>query len=228
MIRLIENWKKTLDGKSFVGAVLMDLSKTFDCIPHNLLIAKLNAYGFSGKTVTLIYSYLKRRKQNVKIENFGSDFLTLLSGAPQRFILGPILFNLFINNSLATLKMSEFYNITDDNTISTASENMSSLMQTFEKESETEVEWSKQNKMIVNPDKFQAMLLEKRNENNKLCLKINNQTIKTTNCVKLLGINIDCKLNFDSHNSDLCKKTSMELNALNRLRAFIGNKEISY
>ena len=81
--------------------------------------------------------------------------------------------------------------------------------------------------MIVNPDKFQAMLLEKRNENNKLCLKINNQTIKTRNCIKLLGINIDCKLNFDSHNSDLCKKASMELNALNRSRAFIGNKEIS-
>ena len=133
MICIIEHWKNALDEKFFVGAVLMDLSKTFDCIPYNLLIAKLNAYGFCEKTVTLIYSYLNRRKQNIKIENFGSDFLTLLSGVPQRFILGPILFNLFINNSLATLKMSEFYNIADDNTISTASENMSSLMQTSKK-----------------------------------------------------------------------------------------------
>ena len=105
---------------------------------------------------------------------------------------------------------------------------MSHLIETLEKESETAIEWFNQNKMIVDQDKFQAMLPEKRNENNQSCLKINNQTIKTTNCVKLLGINIDCKLNFDSHNSDLCKKTSMELNALNRLRAFIGNKEISY
>ena len=70
------------------------------------------------------------------------------------------------------------------------------------------------------------MLLEKRNKNNQSCLKINNQTIKTTNCVKLLGINIDSKLNFDSHISDLCKKASMQLNALNRLRAYIGNKEM--
>ena len=53
--------------------------------------------------------------------------------------------------------------------------------------------------MIVNPEKFQAMLPEKRNENNQSCLKINNQTIKTTNYVKLLGINIDSKLNFDSY-----------------------------
>ena len=70
MIRLIQNWKKALDEKIFVGAVLMDLSKAFDCIPHGLLIAKLHAYGFSEKTVIFIYSYLKCKKQNVKIENF--------------------------------------------------------------------------------------------------------------------------------------------------------------
>ena len=80
--------------------------------------------------------------------------------------------------------------------------------------------------MIVNPEKFQAMLLEKRNENNQSCLKINNQTIKTTNSVNLLRINIDSKLNFDSHISDPCKKASMRLYALNRLRAYIGNKEM--
>ena len=80
--------------------------------------------------------------------------------------------------------------------------------------------------MIVNPDKFQATLLEKRNENNQSCLKTNNQTIKTTNCVKLLGINIDCELHFDSHISDLCKNESMQLNALKRLKAYIENKEM--
>ena len=62
---------------------------------------------------------------------------------------------------------------------------------------------------MVNQDKFQAILLEKRNENNPSRLKINNQTIKPTNCVKLLGINID-----SSHISDLCKKASMQLNVL--------------
>ena len=83
LIRLTENWKKALDEKFFAKAVLMDLSKAFDCIPHDLLIAKLHVYVFSEKSVTFIYSYLKRRKQNVKIENFYKDFLTLLSGVPQ-------------------------------------------------------------------------------------------------------------------------------------------------
>ena len=70
LIRLIENWKKTLNEKFLVVTVLMDFSKAFDCIPHDLPIAKLHAYSFSQKTVTFIYSYLKRRKQKVKINNF--------------------------------------------------------------------------------------------------------------------------------------------------------------
>ena len=113
----------------------------------------------SVKKLTFIYSYLKRRKQNVKIENFYSNFLTLLSGVPQGSILGPILFNLLHNDLLATLKRLELYNFADDNTISTASKNMSHLIQILEKESETAGKWFNQNKLIVNPDKFQAMLL---------------------------------------------------------------------
>ena len=67
LLRLIEQWKSALDNKNFVGAVLMDLSKAFDYIPHDLLIVKLHAYGFSENSLTFFYSYLKRRKQNVKI-----------------------------------------------------------------------------------------------------------------------------------------------------------------
>ena len=58
LIRLIENWKKHLDNKKIVGTVLMDLSKAFDCIPHDLLIAKLHAYGFNKKALTFLYSNL--------------------------------------------------------------------------------------------------------------------------------------------------------------------------
>ena len=59
LIRLIENWEKQLDNKKFVGAVLVDLSKAFDCVPHDLLIAKINAYGFEMDTLVLFFSYLK-------------------------------------------------------------------------------------------------------------------------------------------------------------------------
>ena len=64
LIRLIENWKKALDKKFLVGIVSIDLLRAFNCIPDDLLIAKLHAYGFFQKTVTFIYLCLKPRKKS--------------------------------------------------------------------------------------------------------------------------------------------------------------------
>ena len=72
----------------------MDLSKAFDCIPHNLLIVKLHAYSFNKKALTFLYSYLKRRRQSVKINDTENFFQILLSRVPQGSVLGPALFNL--------------------------------------------------------------------------------------------------------------------------------------
>ena len=90
-MRLIKEWKEKLDKGFFAGAVLMDLSKEFDCISHDLLIAKLNADGFDRKSLVYFYSFLKRRKQYVNVNNIQSTFQTLLSGVPQRSIFGPFL-----------------------------------------------------------------------------------------------------------------------------------------
>ena len=78
LLRLIEEWKTNLDNNFAVGAVLMDLSKAFDCIPHYLLIAKLVAYSFEEKTLLYIYSYLENRKHCVKINNINSNFQNLV------------------------------------------------------------------------------------------------------------------------------------------------------
>ena len=69
----------------------MDLSKAFDCVPHDLLIAKLHAYGLSFDTATFLNSYLKDGKQNVRINNIFSVFQNIFSGVPKGSILGPIL-----------------------------------------------------------------------------------------------------------------------------------------
>ena len=94
IIRLLEEWRETLDKNFIVGAVLMDLSKAFDCIPHDLIIAKLAAYGFKRETLGLIYSYLKGRKQCVKINNTYSDYNEIISGVQQGSIPGPVFFSL--------------------------------------------------------------------------------------------------------------------------------------
>ena len=72
-LRLIENWKAVLNSNLFTGAASMDLAKAFDSTPHDLLIARLHAYGFSFETLTFLNSYLRNCKQCVKINNICSD-----------------------------------------------------------------------------------------------------------------------------------------------------------
>ena len=174
LLRLKENWKKSLDNKNFVGTVLMDLSKAFDCVPHDLLVAKLHAYGLSKDGVTFIYSYLKRRKQGVKINDTESIFQILLSGVPQGSILGPILFNIFINDLFLFINEVELANFADDNTLYTSKKDVEEVLKVLEKESKSAIDWFKINDMIVNLDKFQAMILSFDNKEKKCDLNINN------------------------------------------------------
>ena len=99
----------------------MDLLKAFDCIPHELLIATLYAYGLSEETTTFLYSYLKWREQRVRIDDILCSLQVLSSGVPQGSTLGPILFNLFLYDLLEVLENSDIYNFADDNAISVAS-----------------------------------------------------------------------------------------------------------
>ena len=96
LMAMIEKWRKFQDIGGHADALLTDLSKVFDCIDHELLIAKLNAYGFDTNALKSIYSYLKGRKQRTKINFSYSSFAEILLGVSQGSILRPLLFNAYI------------------------------------------------------------------------------------------------------------------------------------
>ena len=203
----------------------MDLSKAFDYIPHDFLIAKLHAYGITKKSLTFLYSYLKRRKQGVKINDTESLYQILLSGVPQGSILGPVLFNLFINDLFLFIKEADLANFADDNTLYVSKKNLAEVLEVLERECETAINWFKENNMIVNPDKFQTMIIISNKEQNNTPVKINGVDVTLESSVKLLGIEIDNKLNFEKHISTLCNKASNQLNAIGRLQPYMCQKE---
>ena len=97
-----ELWKLANDKKEIFGALLIDLSKAFDCMSHDLLVAKIDAYGFDDLSTRLIKSYLSNRKQRTKIGSVLSEWLEIKDGVPQGSILGPLLFNIYISCLLYT------------------------------------------------------------------------------------------------------------------------------
>ena len=82
LLRLLEDWRKALDNHECIAAILMDLSKAFDCLPHGLLIAKLKAYGLSEEAVRLLDSYLNDRSQQINLGPYGSSWEKLFKGVP--------------------------------------------------------------------------------------------------------------------------------------------------
>ena len=117
MVRLLE------EGV-YIGGVFMDLSKTFDSVPHDLLLAKPAAYSVDESVLRYIYSYLLNRKQCVRINDINNDFLNVISGIPQGSIVGPILFNCFFNDFFYVTKIANAHNFADNNTLTAFANNI--------------------------------------------------------------------------------------------------------
>ena len=154
LLTLIENWRKDLLKNHKIGASLMDLSKAFDCMPHDLLIAKFKAYGVQDQSIKMIKSYFSDREQRVRIGNVHSSWKTTIKGVPQGSVLVPIFFNVFINDIFYFIKRARLTNYADDNTLSFAHPNFQIVKSCLEAEAAKAIWWFFINLMQANPEKF--------------------------------------------------------------------------
>ena len=206
----------------------MDLSKAFDCLPHDLLLCKLKSYGFSDNACNLIGSYLTDREQRVKYGGSFSQWTNILRGVPQGSILGPLLFNIFMNDFFFFLKgKCDLYNYADDNTLSVHDHDLRSLKTTLETAAQIGIKWFHDSDMKVNPDKFQAMLLTSSTQchPDNYCFEIEGVKLKPEKSVKLLGVYIDDKLKFHDHITHICKQAAKQISVLRRFSTILSQKE---
>ena len=128
----------------------------------------------------------------VRINNINSDFLNVVSGLPQGSIVGLILFNCFFDDFFYVIEIANARNFADDKTLNAFANNIQNLIHFLEHESNVTIKWFKDNEMILNPGKFQAIILDKKKNNHtQEMIKIDNKALKVKSSVKLLGVQID-------------------------------------
>ena len=197
------------DKKEVYGAILTDLSKAFDCISHDLLLAKLNDYGFDKSALNVIHNYLFGRSQKTKKGSSFSDLLDILYGVPQGSILGPLLFNINLCDLFLCEYSSEFSN---------CGKNYDEVINKLEDTIEKLFNWFQCNNFKANASKCHFFLSPYK----PVTIKIKDSPIESSDSEKLLGVTIDSKLSFDDHITILCRKTSQKLHALSRVASYMS------
>ena len=211
LMTMLEKWNGALDKGGNISVLFMDLSKAFDKINHDLLVVKLKSYGFSINVLDLICSYLKKRKQPVQINNSFSSAKMVHSGLPQGSINGPLLFDLFKNDSVLFLSETLLSNYADDNNLYSIGKDLDVIKNMIRKDFRALTEWFSKNDMVLNKKKCHYVSIGRNTENDEF--EFDNLLLENSKEEVVLGVTIDNKLTFDSHIKNICRKAGQKLGA---------------
>ena len=183
---MLEKWKSAVDNQKRSGVLLTDFSKAYDYLSHDLLTAKLNAYGFSIDSLRLVQDYSTNRKQRTKINSAYSSWEEILFRVPQGSILGPLLFNIFLCDLFFIMGDIDFASCANDNTPYTTGNYMEDVLFKWQTSSKILFQWFKDNQMKDNSDKYHFIC----STNDTVNLVVENQIIDNSKCEKLLGMKL--------------------------------------
>ena len=230
LIKLTDELLFNMDNDKVTGMISIDFKKAFDLVNHETLLKKLQMHGLTNSAVKWFHSYLSDRKQCVKVNGCTSSLLPINQGIPQRTMVGPMLFLIFINDAPLYVQNSSMNIYADDATLISSSrwDNISPMNNNIQKDLENIQQWAVMNKMIINEKKTISMLirgkklrkriekqpLAQNNSVDQLSIILNNSPIENVHSHKILGIEVDEDLDFTSHCKILAKKISKRIGLL--------------
>lgn len=196
------------EDKQLALGVYVDFTKAFDYLNHALLLQKMERYGFRGKTLQLLKSYLGSRKQFVCVNGHSSERKQILSGVPQGSILGPFLFNVYVNDIMNTDKKTKFVVYADDTTLLFSAKTETELFTKANFTLHHLHKWSQLNALKINTVKTKAILFRPKAKNINIGgqLSLNNSTIEIVPALKTLGVYFTENMSWDMHVNHIASK----------------------
>ncbi|KAL7630974.1 UNVERIFIED_CONTAM: hypothetical protein RMT77_018738 [Armadillidium vulgare] len=214
---LTENIYKALNDKQTCILLLLDFSKAFDVVPHNLLLQKLNRLGVSKDSINWFQSYLSGRTQYVKLGDVSSSLAPISQGVPHGSILGPLFFNMYTND-FQNCHDSLHSQYADDTAILIIDRNIDTLNTKVNNVLENIVTWVEANRLSLNLQKTQYLMMTNIKSPIILNVMAKGTTINRTTSAKLLGVIFDEKLSFKNHINSLISKLAYATYAFLKIR----------
>jgi len=187
LLHLIESWRQDLDKGKTVGSAMLELRKAFDLIPHNLLLDKLKAYGLCTQSLNLIKDYLSGRRQRVKVANAKSDTVKINRGVPQGSDLGPLFFNIFLNDLFYFIIEAKLSNYADDNQLTSSDIAPGVIQAVLVRDLGVTCKWFRDYGLTLNLDRCKLLVLPER-KSDQIELGVDGYQVKATDNVDSWGL----------------------------------------
>lgn len=229
LLKLTNDVISTCDKSDLTILVMIDFSKAFDTLNHELLCAKLSYYGFDSDSISLIRNYLNGRMQKVCVEGNTSQYQPLRKGIAQGSVLGPLLFILYCADFTKTLSKCQYHSYADDTQIyiSTSVNNLGENLNVINNELQQLVALSENHHLLINPNKSRVMIFGPKNVRQEaqrhVLIKVNDVELPVVSSQKNLGLVLDEDLRFKEHVANLIRRAYCSLRCLYANKSILNN-----